>query len=317
MPVWLVTGGSGFLGQHLLAELKANRPLGVSIVAAGRRCPKGWDRAAFVALDLEDSGESLQVINDLRPSCIFHLAGKTPPATDVQFNQLNAVLTARLMQELAIGGFPCRFILAGSAAELGPVPVEDLPVAEDYPCQPTEPYGASKCRSTRIALSSSRPPLEVLVARVFNPIGPGLPVSQSLGRFASILSEGTGPIRLRVGDLDARRDFIDVRDVAAGLLGLALRGQPGELYHVGTGHSHAVREGLDALIRLSGRDVTVDIDPALARQRGPSDSRAQIRKIQDHVGWSPGIAWDRSLIDLWNAAIERSDAGLTDSGPLV
>jgi GDP-4-dehydro-6-deoxy-D-mannose reductase len=155
------------------------------------------------------------------------------------------------------------------------------------------------------------------VGRVFNPIGPGLPPSQALGRFASLLAEATGPVHLAVGDLDARRDFVDVRDIASGLFGLALRGRPGEVYHLGTGQSHAVREGLDRLIALSGREVTIEVDPNLARSRGPSDSRADIRKVVEEVGWSPRIAWEQSLADLWLAASEAALAGLTDPQPLV
>ena len=97
-------------------------------------------------------------------------------------------------------------------------------------------------------------PLEVMVARVFNPIGPGTPVSQALGRFASRLAEpGPDPLELAVGDLDSRRDFIDVRDVARAMVELAQRGRPGLVYHVGTGQSHRVGDGLDRLVQLSGR----------------------------------------------------------------
>jgi nucleoside-diphosphate-sugar epimerase len=311
MPCWLVTGGSGFLGRHLLAELLANQPPDLSIVAVGRRCPVGWSTEAFIELDLEDADRPGRVLEQLRPSCVFHIAGKTPPGTPDEFDRFNREMTAQLFERVSHAGFACRVILAGSAAELGPVPVEDLPVAEDYPCRPLDPYGASKWASTSIALSPW-PSIEVVVGRVFNPVGPGLPAAQALGRFARLLAEGSGPIRLVVGDLDARRDFVDVRDVASALHQLALRGRSGEVYHLGTGESHRVREGLDRLIALSGRDVTVKVDPALARTRGPSDSRADIRKIVEDVGWSPRISWERSLVDLWDEAVSRSGAGLTD-----
>jgi nucleoside-diphosphate-sugar epimerase len=316
MPVWLVTGGSGFLGRHLLAELSANLPRDVSIEAIGRSCPMDWAIEAFRKVDLEDRAALAGVLEAIHPSQIFHLAGKTPPGSSDDFDRLNTSVTIGLVEVLQALGSTCRVVLVGSAAELGPVPVEDLPVAEIYPCRPLEPYGRSKLKATLAGLAAS-PPMEVMVARVFNPIGPGLPASQALGRFARLLAEGSGPVRLEVGDLDARRDFVDVRDVAAGLLGLALRGRPGEVYHLGTGQSHAIREGLDRLIALSGRDVTVEVDPALARNRGPSDSRADVRKILKQVGWSPKISWDRSLVDLWGEAIGSSRAGLTDPRALV
>ena len=125
-----------------------------------------------------------------------------------------------------------------------------------------------------------RPPLEVMVARVFNPIGPGTPATQALGRFASRLAEpGQDPLELAVGDLDSRRDFIDVRDVARAMVALATRGKAGLVYHVGTGQSHRVGDGLERLAQLSGRVVQASVDPVLYDRRGPLDSRADIGRI--------------------------------------
>jgi nucleoside-diphosphate-sugar epimerase len=201
-------------------------------------------------------------------------------------------------------------VLVGSAAELGPVPVQSLPVGEDYPCRPRDPYGLSKWLATSAGLAAS-PPLEVAIARVFNPVGPGLPTSQALGRFAQALATGSGPIRLTVGDLDARRDFIDVRDVARAVIALVRDGHPGRVYHVGSGRSQRVGDGLDWLISASGREVRVEVDPGRLRSPGPADSRADIRRIAEEVGWSSEISWEASLRDLWKDAVEKARAGLT------
>jgi GDP-4-dehydro-6-deoxy-D-mannose reductase len=232
------------------------------------------------------------------------MAGKTPPGRADEFDLMNTDVTSRFIQALEASKVRCRVIVAGSAAELGPVPLEDLPVAEGYPCCPVEPYGWSKWRATQVALAALSP-VEVVIGRVFNPIGPGLPGSQALGRFASTLADGEGPIPMSVGDLDARRDFIDVRDVADAFLALAHHGRAGQIYHLGTGQSHSIREGLARLIGLSGREVAIVFDPEFAQSRGPSDSRADIRKMVEHVGWSPRISWDQSLADLWQAAKEE------------
>jgi GDP-4-dehydro-6-deoxy-D-mannose reductase len=202
-------------------------------------------------------------------------------------------------------------VLAGSAAELGPIAAEDLPVAEDYPCRPADSYGLSKYLASAAGLAA-RPPLEALVARIFNPIGPGLPESQAFGRFAARLAEpGAGPVCLGVGDLEARRDFIDVRDVARALIALACEGKPGKVYHVGTGQSHRVADGLEHLIRLSGRRVAVEILP---QHPGASlsvtrDSRADIGRIVDETAWRPEIGWQRSLEDLWQEARSACNRG--------
>jgi GDP-4-dehydro-6-deoxy-D-mannose reductase len=163
--------------------------------------------------------------------------------------------------------------------------------------------------------------MEVVAARIFNPIGPGLPASQAFGRFAALLAgpqPEAGPLRLEVGDLDTRRDFVDVRDVARAFIALAERGHAGRVYHVGTGRSERVGDGLDHLIRLGGRAVAVSVaassraDPAVGR--GPTDSRADIGRIVAETGWRPEIGWVQSLEDLW-AEADGGDARRRGPGP--
>jgi GDP-4-dehydro-6-deoxy-D-mannose reductase len=304
MPVWLVTGGTGFLGRHVLATLEATKPPGVELAVLGRRLPVDWGSQAFIAADLNDPAGLGRALASTAPAVVFHLAGQTPPATSDEYYRGNTLATVHLLDALRARRGSVRVILAGSAAELGPIAPADLPVAENHPCRPADSYGLSKWLATSAGIAA-RPPLEVVVARIFNPIGPGVPRSQAFGRFAAALAEpGPGLRELVVGDLDARRDFVDARDVALALLALAERGEPGTIYHVGTGQSHRVGDGLDQLIRLSGRDVRVRVDPEVASTGGcgPSDSRADIRRIGTTTGWRPQVEWRRSLDDLWNAA---------------
>jgi GDP-4-dehydro-6-deoxy-D-mannose reductase len=299
MSTWLVTGGSGFLGRHVLDVLDTSAPLGADILAIGRRRPEGWPASAFVRADLDDPSGLARTCESLAPEVVIHTAGLTPPADPLRLYRANTRATVHLLDALRASGRPTRVVLAGSAAELGPVAAEELPVGEDHPCRPADPYALSKWFAG-YAGRTAPAPLEVVVARIFNPIGPGLPSTQALGRFAARLSEpGPDPLRLVVGDLDVLRDFIDVRDVAAALLALALRGRAGLVYHVGTGQSRRVGEGLDHLIRLSGRQVAISVEPGLHGRRGPTDSRADIRRIVLHTGWRPRVSWEQSLADLW------------------
>jgi nucleoside-diphosphate-sugar epimerase len=287
-PTWLVTGGSGFLGRHLLARVDREA---VDVVALGRRPLPG---RRSVAADLLDPPGLRRAIRDVSPSVVLHLAGRTPPADAEALDRSNRAATLGLIDALAEIDPRPLLIAAGSAAELGPVPVEALPVGEGCEARPETDYGRSKLAATRAVLGSGG-----IVARVFNPIGPGLPTSQALGRFAARLADGAGPITLEVGDLTPRRDFVDARDVADALVALAMKGRPG-LYHLGTGTSRSVGEGLDLLVSLSGRAVRVVSDPG--RPSGPADSRADIRRIVAEVGWSPRISFDRSVADLWAEA---------------
>jgi GDP-4-dehydro-6-deoxy-D-mannose reductase len=312
MPAWLVTGGTGFLGRHLLAALEASKPAGVELVILGRRLPPDWGSRPFLAADLNDPPGLKRALAGAAPAIVFHLAGQTPPATSDAYYRGNTLATVHLLDALRACWQAVRIILAGSAAELGPLAPGDLPVGEDHPCRPADSYGLSKWLATAAGLAA-RPPLEVIIARIFNPIGPGLPRAQAFGRFAAKLAEpGPAPLPLVVGDLDSRRDFVDVRDVARALLALAERGEAGAIYHVGTGHSQRVGDGLDYLIRLSGRKVHVEVSPDVATDRGagPSDSRADIRRIVAATGWRPQVEWHRSLEDLWEATRNGEAAGV-------
>jgi GDP-4-dehydro-6-deoxy-D-mannose reductase len=312
MPVWLLTGATGFVGRQVLWALShaagaaANRD--DKLVVLGRRCPAGWPEAAFAEVDLNDAIETRAAIERIAPDVVIHTAGRMPPAPDDELYRINFWATLHLLSALRSLRKPVRVVLSGSAAELGPVAPAHLPVNESYACDPVDSYGRSKWLATKGGLSECLP-VEVIVARVFNPIGPGAPAGQALGRFASRLAErGQDPVELAVGDLDSRRDFIDVRDVARAMVELARGGRPGLVYHVGTGRSHRVGDGLDRLAQLSGRSVRLSSDPVLFDRRGPSDSRADIGRITTHTSWRPQISWEKSLEDLWHAALELQPA---------
>jgi len=303
MAVWLITGATGFVGRHVLGALQGDFDLSSrsenTLIVVGRRRPADWPLDAFVAIDLNDANQLVETIRGIAPDFVLHTAGRTPPASDDELYRVNFWATIHLLSALRSARRPARVVLSGSAAELGPVGADELPVDESHACNPIDAYGRSKWLATVGGLSE-RAPLEVMVARVFNPIGPGTPPTQAFGRFAARLNDpGPDPLELGVGDLGARRDFIDVRDVARAMIALALRGQSGLVYNVGTGQSRSVGEGLERLISLSRRAVRVSVDQALQSRRGPADSRASIDRIVAHTGWRPRISWEQSLDELW------------------
>jgi nucleoside-diphosphate-sugar epimerase len=313
MATWLITGASGFLGRHVLEILRLELDRGARsddrIVALGRTRPAGVDESSFASVDLGDAAGLDAAVRAIAPDFVIHTAGKTPPATDDELFQANFWSTVRLLKSVRISGKPARVVLAGSAAELGPVKTADLPVGEDYACQPMTAYGRSKWMATVSALAETGP-VDVRVARVFNVIGPGTPDGQAFGRFANqLLSPGPDPLPLVVGRLDARRDFIDVRDAARAMVALALQASGGgRVYHVGSGHSRTVQEGLDALIQLSGRKVRICVDRRLSSRKEPDDSRARIDRIVSETGWQPTIPFQQTMNDLWNDAKAHATA---------
>lgn len=300
MTTWLVTGAGGFLGHHvldrLLVELEADDRI-FALVRPGE--PLGREGVEAIEADLLHSAMLEQALATARPDRVIHLAGLTPPAPAHLLFRVNTTGTGHLVAALERFGRPVRLVVAGSAAELGPVPTASLPVGEDTPCRPVGAYGLSKWAAATLALQA-RPPVETVVARLFNPIGPGMPATQVFGRYAAQLAApGPDPLTMRVHDLDARRDFVDARDVARALYKLAIAGHSGRIYHVGTGRSRPVREGLEQLLGLGGRAVILEHLPTGASPPLPRDSRARIERIEADVGWRPEVPFARSLADHW------------------
>jgi GDP-4-dehydro-6-deoxy-D-mannose reductase len=308
MACWLITGATGFLGRHVLELLKRESRTDDVIVVLGRRCPQGWPEDHFIAADLTEPEALCRAFTSIEPDYVIHTAGRTPPAPDDVLFQANFWGTIRLLNALRGLNRPLRVTIAGSAAELGNVPPAKLPVGESYPPAPVDAYGRSKHLAT-IAALAEWPPLEVNIARVFNPVGPGLPPSQAFGEFASqLLSPGADPLPLLVGQLEAKRDFIDARDVARALIALVLHGQSHLVYHVGSGVSRSVGDGLELLLRLSGRTVRLCVDPHRRSLKGPLDSRADIRRITQQTGWQPEIPLEQSLADFWHDRLAQNAA---------
>jgi nucleoside-diphosphate-sugar epimerase len=309
MLTWIVTGASGFVGSAVLRTLESESPRNPTILALARLRPPDWPAEQFLAADLStiDPSALAQRLSPYGPLAVVHAAGRTPPADPRSLFLANTRGTDCLLQALALHSEPSRVVLVGSAAELGPVPADRLPSDEQTPCRPTDSYSLCKWAATQLGLADRQSDrLSVMVGRLFNPIGPGLPASQVFGRLAARMAEAPeGLVELTVGNLQAARDFFDVRDAAEALIALVREGRPGRLYHIGSGRSHSVGAGLGHLIRTSGLGVLLHETAVLGRS-GPSDSCAAIDRIVAETSWRPRIPFEQSLDDLWAETLERS-----------
>lgn len=300
----LVTGATGYLGRHLIARLTDGGPY--ELATFGRSPPRNQPGVNFLTGDLLDRGAVSGAIAAARPNWVFHLA-YLRAANDSAAEAANVAafgnLAGALETSAEAAGKPVRLVVVGSAAEIGPRTAARSPVSETDPCEPANGYGRTKLRLTQLALGRGRhPKLNVVVARVFNLIGPGQDGRLVLG---SIAEQLRGILRgeqreLRSGPLEARRDFIDARDAAAALELLALRGRSGELYNVCSGRSHQVGDLARVLVDLARVSTPITVDPALARPGDPPDIFGDPRKIRGQTGWRPTIPIERSLADLWH-----------------
>lgn len=303
----LVTGASGFLGRAVLEELRAR---GLDAIAVSRR-----ERAAVAGEQcrvLESPEDAIAVQDLLRsvdPEFVIHLAGISSAGNYADLYGANVVFAANLLDaSLAMSRKP-HVLLAGSAAEYGPVPEAQLPVREDFSCRPNTAYGISKLAQTGHALSARMRGLPVAVARLFNPIGPGMPKSLALGSFAhqiAMMDERGGV--LTTGDLDVVRDFMDVRAAASLFVALALKHQGSvDIVNVCTGKGLRLQELTESLIEISGIPVELQCD---ASRRGNSDVRSFIGDPTElrSLGLTPSSPDIRPLLEsiLRSARLEVS-----------
>ena len=255
------------------------------------------------------------LIERVRPDRIYHLAGQAfvgdswanPwPTLETnlrsQVNLSEAVLAARLEP---------RLLVLGSAEEYGRVALEDLPIRETCPLRPDSPYSVSKVGQDYLGLQyhlSSG--LDVVRARPFNHIGPRQNSKFVAPAFASqiaAIEAGRQPAMLRVGNLEARRDFTDVRDMVRAYALALDHGEAGEVYNIGSGQSRTIRDLLTTLLSLARVEITVEVDPDRLRPSDVPEMRCDASKFRACTGWEPRIPFEHSLRDLLD--YERARAG--------
>lgn len=310
----LVTGADGFVGGHLLRTLArdgANETFAGFLpnTAAGVAAPA----AEQIPLDVTDPASVEAAIEAARPDRIFHLAAQSSVGRSLDDPlgtwTVNATGTLLLAETLRRARRPARLLVISSAEVYGPV--DDRPIREDLPLRPTTPYGASKAAAEMAALQAGREgALEVVIARSFNHTGPGQDerfVLPSMARQLARMRAGEAEPVLRVGNLAARRDFLDVRDVVAAYLALIERGVPGGVYNVCSGVARSLREVVARLVEISGTGASIEVDPARLREVDIPVLYGSADRLRA-LGWGPAIDLDRTLRDLFDEAV-RATAG--------
>jgi GDP-4-dehydro-6-deoxy-D-mannose reductase len=315
----LITGVGGFVGGHLVDLLRAEHPE-VQVFGVERLhgvAPAGL--AAGVTIfeaDLDDAAAVDRVVEAVKPDRVVHLAGQSSvqhswmdPGGTLRTNVMGLV---HLMDALLRRGLHSRVLVVGSADEYGPVDAAELPIREDRPLRPRSPYAVSKAAQGLLAQEYGSSRLAVLVTRTFPHTGPRRGEAFAESSFARQIAEieaGRRDPVLRVGNLDAVRDFSDVRDVVRAYWALLEQGVSGEAYNVCSGKGVRIGALLDQLAALAGIAVEVRVDPDRLR---PSDIPALIgdpSKLRRTTAWEPRIGLERTLQDLLDDWRSRMAAG--------
>lgn len=295
----LITGPAGGLGRHLLPVLRRQR--GIRLVGLGRGPKPNLLLDEHCRCDLSDADAVRRAVHRVQPDLVFHLAGVNAFASPSELERINVHGFAHLTAALRETDRPIRLVTLGSAAEIGLAGAAHSPVGESVVCSPETPYGISKARITAMALAEpAESPLEIVVARPFNLLGPGLDRRLAFGAFAEqIVQVQRGNAQaIRCGRLDTRRDFIDVRDAVRALAMLAESGQAGQIYHICAGRSWSILELLETMLELAGVTSPLDSDPALCRAGDILDIYGDPSRLMKTTGWRPMVSLRQSLRDM-------------------
>lgn len=318
----LVTGVSGFVGGHLAEHLIARCDVVVGLSASGK-----WPEAlAHLArdvrnerIDLADVAEDelADLIARKQPEAVYHLAAQANPQASVSDPRgtwaLNLGGTLNLLEAIKTSGLKPRVVVVGSGVCYGNPAPEHMPVNENCPLRPNNPYSASKAAADLLGIQHFLSHgTDVVMARPFNHAGPRQSSSYVLSALARQVAEVEAGIkpRVEVGNLDIVRDFTDVRDVVQGYRLLAEKGAPGEIYNLGTGRGTKLSDALNTLagLALAGRKVEVFVDPARVRPVDQPLLIADPSKLKAATGWEPQLSIEQTLADMleyWRTSIAR------------
>ena len=318
----LITGVTGFAGSHLAEYLLAHQPQ-VEIVGIRRwRSPMEnithiADRLELVETDLTDYHSVFRMLEQAKPDYIFHLAAQSfvptswnAPAATLDINVIGQTHLFEAVRALALDPV---IQIACSSEEYGLVHPDETPIKETNPLRPLSTYAVSKIAQDYLGYQYFQSyGLKVVRTRGFNHTGPRrgeVFVTSNFAKQLARIKAGLAEPVIRVGNLEALRDFTDVRDMVRAYWLAVIRGKPGEVYNIASGRGIVIQELLDRLIALTGVEVTIEQDPERMR---PSDVEILIgdsSKFRNDTGWEPEIPFDQTLKDIVEYWRERIASG--------
>ena len=308
----LITGATGFVGSHLVEYLLKRDD--VTLYATQRhrsnvenvRHLMDAPRVKWVTMDIADGHSVMSLIEECTPDWCFHLCAQSfvPASWNAPQETMvtNVIGTINLLEAVRAVCPQTRIQIAGSSEEYGMVKEDETPVTEANPLRPLSPYGVSKVAEDLLGYQYFMSyGLHVVRTRGFNHTGPRRGEVFVCSNFAKQIIEiekGKRNGVIRVGNLDAKRDFTDVRDMVKAYCLSLEKGKDGEVYNISSGHCFSMKEVLDMLIEFSGAKVKMEEAPERMR---PSDVPVLLgdsSKFRKETGWKPEIPFEKTLRDI-------------------
>ncbi len=311
-PRVFITGINGFAGSHLAELCLGYGDLVGGTVLPGTSTENLRDIRSslhLVSADLLKPKSIISALRRSRPNWVIHLAASTSvgdsfqaPAETIRNNIISTLnLLEAIRTDKLVGRSIEKIIMVASSEVYGRVRPEMIPLSEKTPLAPVNPYGASKASADLIAYSYGESfHLPIVRVRASNHAGPrqrtGFVVPDFCDAISRLEKKKTGRV-MTVGNLSARRDFSDVRDIVRGYRLLAQKGHAGGVYHLGSGKARSVRSVLNALLRMARQPIDVVPDPKKMRPVEVPILVPDISRAQREVGYAPSIAWAKTLAD--------------------
>lgn len=303
----LITGSNGFVGHYLKIELEKNNIEVIGMDMVGEA----------IHADFLDAHSVRDAVFQVKPDFVFHLAGQSSVGMSWQKPQLtfsvNVNGTINLLDAIRDTGRKTRIILIGSADEYGKVTEEQCPLTEETQPQPSSPYAISKYAQELMAKTyMCAYDMDIVLTRSFNHTGPGQRKGFVIPDFASQIAmiERGAPAVLSVGNLEARRDISDVRDIVKGYWLLAQAGTAGEVYNIGAGCAYSIKALLQLLLEMSSRKIEINEDTKKARPIDTPLVVSDISKVKN-LGYNPRYSIEETLrdtLDYWRKTLEKRGA---------
>ncbi len=313
----LITGVTGFAGSHLCDLLLTKEDVEIFGVKRWRSQTENIEhlhsKITLLEGDIRDSTSMREILKEVRPDRIFHLAAQSFVLTSwklpMEVLETNIMGQLNLLEGVRSLGLDPLIHIAGSSEEYGLVQPEDLPLKEETPLRPLSPYGVSKVVQDLLGFQYFKSyGMRIIRTRGFNHTGPrrgSVFVTSDFAQQISLIEKKRIKPVIRVGNLEAVRDFTDVRDMMRGYWLALEKGEPGEVYNIASGKGIKIREVLDCLLKLSGVEVKIEEDPEKMR---PSDVPILIgdsHKFREKSGWRPEIPFEKTLRDILDYWRER------------